>query len=230
MAKISVSDTGIGIKPAFLPFAFDRFQQADASVTRKHGGLGLGLAITRHLVEMHGGTVEAESEGEGCGATFIVKLPMPAVTSRRSSSTKPVKAVRGPQATAINSANLTGVRVIAVDDSEDTRALVSAVLETCGAKVTTASSVREALELFGGSRPDLLICDIGMPEEDGYALIRKIRQLPPEKGGNTPAIALTGYVRVEDRMRALEAGYEMFVPKPIEASELCMIVASVLGQ
>ena len=228
MAEITVTDTGEGIEPEFLPFAFDRFQQADSSVTRRHGGLGLGLAIARHLVEMHGGTIEARSEGEGHGATFTVKLPMQAVTSLTAStdSQRDSKTTDG----ADGRANLAAVRVLAVDDSTDTRDLITVVLETCGANVTTASSMREALDVLAGWKPDLLICDIGMPEEDGYALIRTIRDLAPEQGGKVPAIALTGYVRVEDRMRALEAGYQMFVPKPIEAGELCTVVATLVGR
>jgi len=230
MAEIAVSDTGQGIKKEFLPFVFDRFQQADASITRKHGGLGLGLSITRHLVEMHGGTIEAESEGEGLGATFKVKLPIPAVSVDSLYSTDPSKAARSRASKMSESANLAGVRILAVDDSKDTRELVTVVLERCGANVATASSVREALEVFAGWKTDVLVCDIGMPDEDGYSFIRRIRQLPPEDGGDTPAIALTGYARVEDRMRALEAGYQMFVPKPIEAAELCTIIASLVDR
>lgn len=230
MAEIVVKDTGVGIKPEFLPFVFDRFQQADGSITRKHGGLGLGLSITHHLVEMHGGTIEAESEGEGCGATFTVKLPIPAAAIPRSSLQEFLKDERQLDTTVVESPNLMGIRALAVDDSADTRELLSVVLEACGANVITASSVREALDLFAGWKPDVLVCDIGMPEEDGYAFIRRIRQFSPDNGGNTPAIALTGYARVEDRTRALEAGYELFVPKPIEASELCRIVAGLVGR
>ena len=230
MAEISVSDTGEGINPKFLPYVFDRFQQADSSVTRKHGGLGLGLAITRHLVEMHGGTIEAHSEGEGRGATFTVKLPVPA--AYRQTSLMRDSGNRDRYSTPIESRalpNLQGIKILAVDDSKDTRELLSVVLEGCGATVTAASSVREALDIFAGWKADVLVCDIGMPERDGYAFIKAIRQLPPEKGRDTPAIALTGYVRVEDRSRALHAGYQMFVPKPIEAGELCSIVANLIS-
>ena len=230
MAEISVSDTGEGINPKFLPYVFDRFQQADSSVTRKHGGLGLGLAITRHLVEMHGGTIEAHSEGEGRGATFTVKLPVPA--AYRQTSLMRDSGNRDRYSTPTESRalpNLQGIKILAVDDSKDTRELLSVVLEGCGATVTAASSVREALDIFAGWKADVLVCDIGMPERDGYAFIKAIRQLPPEKGRDTPAIALTGYVRVEDRSRALHAGYQMFVPKPIEAGELCSIVANLIS-
>jgi len=228
MAEISVTDTGEGIEPEFLPFVFDRFQQADSSVTRRHGGLGLGLAITRHLVEMHGGTIEAESEGEGCGARFTVKLPMTSLASQGA----PVDLQSDSEMNdgVDQRPSLVGVKVLGVDDSKDTLELITVVLETCGAHVTTAASVQEALDVFAGWNPDILLCDIGMPEEDGYSLIKTIRGLPAEKGGKTPAIALTGYVRVEDRMRALEAGYQMFVPKPIEAADLCTIVATLVGR
>jgi PAS domain S-box-containing protein len=230
MVEICVSDTGEGINPKFLPYVFDRFQQADSSMTRKHGGLGLGLAITRHLVEMHGGTIEAQSEGEGHGATFTVKLPVPAVypetSLARDSRDRPWHST-GQMSN--EPPNLQGLKILAVDDSRDTRELLSVVLEGCGATVTTASSVREALDVFNVWMPDVLVCDIGMPELDGYAFIKAIRELPRERGGDTPAIALTGYARVEDRSRALQAGYHMFVPKPIEAGELCSIVATLIS-
>jgi PAS domain S-box-containing protein len=229
-AEISVSDTGDGIKKEFLPYVFDRFQQADSSMTRKHGGLGLGLAITRHLVEMHGGTIAAESDGEGHGATFTVKLPIPAVTTETSVGEDSTTDARSSRGEIHEYPDLKGVKIMAVDDSRDTRELLTAVLERCGASVATASSAREALDLFARLKPEVLVCDIGMPEEDGYALIKEIRQLPPDKGGDTPAIALTGYVRVEDRMKALRAGFQMFVPKPVEATELCTIIASLVGR
>ena len=225
MAEISVTDTGEGITAEFLPFVFDRFQQADSSATRRHGGLGLGLAITRHLVEMHGGTIEAQSDGSGRGATFTIRLPTPAVTLVRDSV---VAERRSSQSAITDLPNLQGINILAVDDSKDTRELLSTVLEGCGAKIATVSSVREALELFAVWKPDVLVCDIGMPEEDGYALIKAIRQLPAEDGRDTPAIAVTGYVRVEDRLKALRAGYQMFVPKPIEATELCTIIANLV--
>jgi len=229
-AEISVSDTGEGINPEFLPYVFDRFQQADSSVTRKHGGLGLGLSITRHLVEMHGGTIEAHSEGKGRGATFIVKLPIPAVYAKPSRTWEAGNIEVDPMAhRSPQPPNLQGIKILAIDDSMDTRELLSAVLGGCGAHVTTASSVRDALDLFAAWNADIVICDIGMPEEDGNTFIKAMRKLAPEQGGNTPAIALTGYVRIEDRLRALEAGYQMFVPKPIEAGELCTIVANLIS-
>ena len=228
MVAISVRDSGEGIKSEFLPFVFDRFQQADSSVTRRHGGLGLGLSITRHLVELHGGTVEAHSEGEGRGATFTVKLPIPAVNRTASLRSDRAGIRQLSQVKSGGPPNLQGVKILAVDDSSDTRDLVATVLEECGATVVTSSSVREALSVFAGWKADVLVCDIGMPEEDGYTFIKTVRQLPSNEGGQTPAIALTGYVRVEDRLRALQAGYQMFVPKPIESTELCTIITSVI--
>ena len=230
MVEICVSDTGEGINPTFLPYVFDRFQQADSSLTRKHGGLGLGLAITRHLVEMHGGTIEAHSEGEGCGAKFTVKLPVPVVHSETSlTQDNGGRHWRSTGHASNAPPNLVGTKILAVDDSSDTRELLSVVLEDCGATVTTASSVREALDVFSVWKPDLIVCDIGMPELDGYEFIKAVRTLPREQGGDTPAIALTGYARVEDRSRALQAGYHMFVPKPVEAAELCSIVATLIS-
>ena len=230
-AQLTVSDTGDGISPAFLPYVFDRFQQADGSITRRHGGLGLGLAIARHLVEMHGGDIAAESGGEGQGAAFTVRLPIQAVRAARASSTG--EAGLASHAAAENSnrqetKTLQGLRILAVDDEADTREMLKGVLEYYGADVMTVASAADALDAVPGWKPHMLVCDIGMPHEDGYTLIRKVRGLEAERGGQTPAIALTGYVRVEERVRALEAGYQMFVPKPVEADELTAIIASLV--
>jgi len=225
--EIVVTDNGQGISPEFLPYVFDRFQQADASITRKHGGLGLGLAISRHLVELHGGTIEATSAGEGQGSTFKVRLPVAAIDFKDSTpfqSEGSVAVARGAEIP-----NLSQFKVLAIDDSADARQLLRAVLEQFGANVLTASSAREGLELLKVSQPDVIVCDIGMPEEDGYTFISEVRKLSPHDGGSTPAIALTAYVRVEDRMRALAAGYQMFVPKPVEASELASLIQAVMG-
>ena len=225
--EIVVTDNGQGISPEFLPYVFDRFQQADASITRKHGGLGLGLAISRHLVELHGGTIEATSAGEGQGSTFKVRLPVAAIGFKDSTpfqSEGLVAVARGAEIP-----NLSQFKVLAIDDSADARQLLRAVLEQFGANVLTASSAREGLELLKVSQPDVIVCDIGMPEEDGYTFISEVRKLSPHHGGSTPAIALTAYVRVEDRMRALAAGYQMFVPKPVEASELASLIQAVMG-
>lgn len=227
MAEIAVKDSGEGITKEFLPFVFDRFQQADVSITRKHGGLGLGLAITRHLVEMHGGTIEADSPGLGLGSTFRIKLPLAAVAPQTASASGQLAEKNSPHT---QPPNLSGVKILAIDDSNDARELLKVVLEKFGADVAIASSVSEGIEVLAGWKPDVIVCDIGMPEEDGYSFIQKVRMLAPQEGGNTPAVALTGYVRVEDRMRALAAGYQMFVPKPVEANELASIIGALVGR
>ena len=227
MARVTVTDTGEGIRAEFLPYVFDRFKQADGSITRKYGGLGLGLAIARHLTEMHGGTIEVDSAGEGLGATFRINLPLVAVTA--VSDIDSIKGAAAELTPAKNVPDLHGIRVLVVDDAADTREMLRVVLERFGADVTTAASARETLDVLPAWQPNVLVSDIGMPEEDGYSLIRKVRALSSEKGGDIPAIALTGYVRVEERMRALDAGYQMFVPKPVEVGELATIIASLIG-
>jgi CheY-like chemotaxis protein len=226
--EIAVSDTGAGIKPEFLPHVFERFRQADQTTTRHHGGLGLGLAIVRHLVELHGGTVVAESPGEGQGATFTVKLPIVPVYQRENLSERVHPAARDPLPGYDCPDRLDGLKVLVVDDEPDTRDLLKVGIGQCGAEVTTAGSVQEALEAIERERPDLLISDIGMPEEDGYDLIRRVRTLPVESGGRVPAIALTAYARTEDRMQALRAGYQMHVTKPVEMAELVTVAASLV--
>ena len=226
--EIAVSDTGTGIAPEFLPHVFDRFRQADQRTTRQHGGMGLGLAIVRHLVELHGGTVNAESAGEGQGSTFTVLLPVAPVyqTAIEGSRVHPAARDTLPSLDCVE--RLDGVRVLVVDDERDTRELLKVGLGQCGAEVIVAGSVAEGLEAIRAATPDLLISDIGMPEEDGYDLIRRIRELPGENGGRVPAIALTAYARVEDRMQALRAGYQMHVPKPVEMAELVAVAASLV--
>jgi signal transduction histidine kinase/CheY-like chemotaxis protein len=226
--EIAVSDTGTGIAPEFLPHVFDRFRQADQRTTRQHGGMGLGLAIVRHLVELHGGTVRAESAGEGQGSTFTVLLPVAPVyqTAIEGSRVHPAARDTLPSLDCVE--RLDGVRVLVVDDERDTRELLKVGLGQCGAEVIVAGSVAEGLEAIRAATPDLLISDIGMPEEDGYDLIRRIRELPGENGGRVPAIALTAYARVEDRMQALRAGYQMHVPKPVEMAELVAVAASLV--
>src|ERR1700674_1408938 len=226
MAQVTVTDTGEGIIAEFLPYVFDRFKQADGSITRKYGGLGLGLAIARHLTEMHGGTIEVDSAGEGLAATFKISLPLVAVTATAATNSARSVAVT-ELAPAKYLPDLHGIRVLVVDDSADTREMLRVVLEQFGADVTTASSARETLDVLPAWQPNVLVSDIGMPDEDGYSLIRKVRALSTEKGGDIPAIALTGYVRVEERMRALDAGYHMIVPKPVEVGELATIIASL---
>jgi PAS domain S-box-containing protein len=229
MAQVTVTDTGEGIPAEFLPYVFDRFKQADGSITRKYGGLGLGLAIARHLTEMHGGTIEVDSAGEGLGATFKISLPLVAVTATAAINSARSAAVAA-STPARNVPDLHGIRVLVVDDAADTREMLRVVLEQFGADVTTAASAGETLDVLPAWQPNVLVSDIGMPEEDGYTLIRKVRALSAEKGGDIPAIALTGYVRVEERMRALDAGYQMFVPKPVEVSELATIIAGLIGR
>ncbi|WP_174260032.1 ATP-binding protein [Myxococcus xanthus] len=224
--EITVADTGQGISPQFLPHVFERFRQADGSTTRKAGGLGLGLAIVRHLVELHGGTVMATSEGEGRGATFIVSLPQ-AVALRREMLVPPT--LRGPlqEQDIPCPPQLASLQVLVVDDEEDTRELLRSIIETCGGIVTTASSSEDALAELRKASFDVLVSDVGMPEEDGYRFIARVRALPEEQGGGIPAVALTAYTRMEDRTRALLAGFTTHVPKPIEPVELMAVIASM---
>jgi PAS domain S-box-containing protein len=226
--EVAVSDTGAGIAPEFLPYVFDRFRQGDMKTTREHGGLGLGLSIVRHLVELHGGSVRAESAGAGQGSTFTVLLPLAPVYTTEPPERRVHPAARETLPAFDCPDRLDGLRVLVVDDEADTRELLKMGLGQCGAEVTTVGSAAEALEEISKSAPGLLISDIGMPGEDGYDLIRKVRALPPESGGRVPAIALTAYARVEDRMQALRAGYQMHVPKPVEMAELAAVAASLV--
>ncbi|MBC6434380.1 PAS domain S-box protein [Nostoc sp. HG1] len=221
-AQIQVIDTGIGISPDFLPYVFDRFRQADSSSTRSYGGLGLGLAIVRNLVELHGGTVYANSPGKEQGATFTVKLPL--------LKSPPLHPIAPPPLSPSISLSLLGVRVLVVDDQADTRDFITTILEQYQAEVQAVESVAKALQLITQWKPDVLVSDIGMPDEDGYSLIRKLRSQPPELGGNIPAAALTAYTRAEDRMRAIQEGYQLHLPKPIEAAELATVVARLAGR
>jgi PAS domain S-box-containing protein len=226
--EISVIDSGQGIEPEFLPHVFDRFRQADASTTRKHGGLGLGLAIVKQLVELHGGTVRANSKGEGKGATFIVTLPVtPIQLSTESHPDRRHPTAPGGNGSSDPCTDLEGVRVLVVDDEPDARSLMKRLLEDCKAIVTLAATATEALDLLAREPVDVLVSDIGMPKEDGYAFIRRVRQLPSDKGGSIPALALTAYARSEDRTRAIIAGYQMHVAKPVEPSELIAMIASL---
>lgn len=227
--EIRVSDNGKGIAPEFLPHVFDRFRQADNSTTRKAGGLGLGLSIVRQLVELHGGTVGVESEGENLGATFIVTLPV--ITTRKKDaieySMPPVIAMTEIQCPP----ELRGLRVLVVDDEQDTREMLQFVLESCGVQVKNAGSVREALEAVAENVFDVLISDIGMPEEDGYSLIAKVRALDKERGDKIlAAVALTAYAGEEERARILGSGFQMHVPKPISPNELIEIVSNFAGR
>jgi PAS domain S-box-containing protein len=224
---IVVSDTGQGIPADFLPHVFDRFRQADQKTSRQHGGMGLGLAIVRHLVELHGGTVSAASEGEGKGATFTVSLPITPVYQVDSSGSRVHPGARDLLPPDNSTDRLDGLRILVVDDEADTRELLKQGLEYCGAKVQVAGSAAEAVDAIVAMVPDILISDIGMPGVDGYDLIRQVRGLPSNKGGRVAAIALTAYTRIEDRLRALRAGYDMHVPKPVELTELVAVAATV---
>ena len=229
--RISVADTGKGISSAHLPYVFERFHQADGSTTRRHSGLGLGLSLVRNLVELHGGTVHAESPGEGYGATFTVDLPLRAVRPQSAGrESKSLSGMTGLHATSL----LQGVRALVVDDEADARELVATLLQQYGATVTPVASAEEALAVLTSEvmeeRPDVLVCDISMPEVDGYALIGRVREMAPEDGGGIPAVALTAYGRAIDRIRALSAGFNMHIPKPVEPAELATVVASLTGR
>lgn len=228
--EISVADTGIGMEPEFLKHAFDRFRQADHSTTRKYGGLGLGLSIVKHLVELHGGTVMARSAGEGHGATFTVHLPI-AVFHRVSQDPPRLHPVAITSLSLhFKPLDLSGIKVLIVDDEPDSRILLERVLTECKAQVLVAATAETALPAIERDRPDVLVSDIGMPGVDGYELLRRVRALGEARGGKLPAIALTAFARSEDRTRALRAGFQVHVSKPVEPSELIATVASIVGR
>jgi signal transduction histidine kinase/ActR/RegA family two-component response regulator len=221
--SLSVTDTGQGIEPEFLPHVFERFRQADSSITRVQGGLGLGLGIAKHLVELQGGTIRVRSEGAGRGTAFIVNFPVRAVRAERGSAASITTATAGtPGRTQI-----AGLRILAIDDQPDTLDMLRTMLVRQGALVETAGSVDEGLSLFERWRPDVIVADIGMPGKDGYAFIESVRALPERQGGRTPAVALTAFARVDDRIRALRSGYQMHLAKPVEPDELIVVVASL---
>ncbi|MGA9770461.1 MAG: CHASE3 domain-containing protein [Blastocatellia bacterium] len=231
--EVIVSDTGKGISADFLPHVFELFRQADSTISREHTGLGLGLAIARRIVEMHGGTIRADSPGVDQGATFTVMVPLRGVRSLDASGGAGLERVHptaGYDLQFENLFSLDGLRILAVDDQSDTLEMIKAVLTQCGAEVQTVTSAGEAFEVLQDWKPDLLISDIGMPGEDGFELIGRIRALKPEEGGLIPAVALTAYARVEDRVKTLSAGYQMHVPKPVEPAELATIIASLAGR
>jgi CheY-like chemotaxis protein len=219
--EIRVSDTGEGISQRFLPHIFERFRQADASTSRRHGGLGLGLALVKQFVELHGGTVQAASDGPGRGSTFVVALPLAILTElERDAPALPPRLE--PTASAVD---LRGIATLVVEDDRDALALVQRMLERSGATVATAPSAEAAIELLGQREFDVIVSDIGLPGEDGFALMAEVRRLHI----TTPAIALTAFARAEDRTRALAAGYQYHVAKPVEAAELLTAVASLHG-
>ena len=224
--EIRVDDSGVGISPEFMPFVFDRFRQGDASLTRQYGGLGLGLAIVRQLVELHGGTVRAESAGVGKGSSFIITLPL--VTAERglknSSHELEGHSFRG------RAPSLVDLKILVIDDELDARELIKRILARCSAEVTTAVSATEGLEILKLERPDIIISDIGMPGKNGYQFILEVRNLSVEDGGGTPAIALTAFARHDDAARALDAGYQKHLSKPVDAFELINVIADLTGR
>jgi CheY-like chemotaxis protein len=228
--EIAVADTGVGIKPEFLPHVFDRFRQEKASRTRTAAGLGLGLSIVKHLVELHGGSLRAISAGEGQGATFTVCLPLTVVQREGQPGHRLHPKGPSPTSPLFRPPDLSGIKVLVVDDQPDARDMIKRVLEDSEADVMTAGSAAEALRAVEEGRPDVLVSDIGMPEVDGYELLRRIRALGPRSGGPLPAIALTAFARSEDRTRALRAGFLAHVAKPVEPSELLATIASVVGR
>lgn len=231
--EISVIDTGEGIRPDFLPYVFDRFRQADGSITRRHGGLGLGLSIVKQLVELHGGSIRVKSMGEGFGSTFIVSLPLTVLQPDPHADGERRHPKAGGNAPSVQPdlcSEIAGVRVLVVDDEPDARALVKRLLEDCHAIVSAAASAAEAFEKLRAERPDVLISDVGMPTSDGYQFMRQVRTLPEGEGGKTPALALTAYARAEDRVQAIRSGFQMHVPKPVEPAELITMVASLAGR
>jgi CheY-like chemotaxis protein len=219
-AQITISDTGNGIHPDFLPYVFDYFRQGDSTTTRKFGGLGLGLAIVRHLVELHGGTVQAESPGEGQGATFTLRLPLRLCPPEMNQDSTPSE----------QSLNLKGVKLLVVDDDASTREFFTFLLERHGASVTAVASANEAFATLTQSKPDILLSDIGMPEVDGYMLIQHLRTLPPEQGGQIPAIAVTAYAGEINYQQALAAGFQNHVSKPVEPAKLVEMIANLVRQ
>ncbi|MGA9773445.1 MAG: ATP-binding protein [Blastocatellia bacterium] len=230
-AEITVSDTGQGISPEFLPYVFDRFRQADSTLTRKYGGMGLGLAIVRHLVELHGGTVSALSGGQNQGSTFTVKLPV--MLAHHAASIRPDPVERNQVVASAEipfecPPTLEGFRLLVVEDEPDARDLLTTILQQCKAEVKGVASAADAMRELKEWSPDVLVSDIQMPGEDGYSFIKKVRLLETERAANVPAIALTAHARVEDRMRALSSGYDAHIAKPIEPAELITIIASLV--
>ena len=220
--QLRVTDSGRGISPTFLPYVFDRFRQADSTSTRSHGGLGIGLTIVRRIVELHGGAVRAESPGEGQGSTFIVILPVSAVANGECTNPSPPQENR--------ETDLSGVSVLVVDDEPDARDVVARVLSRAGANATSAGSVHEAFQVMAQQRPDVIVSDIAMPDEDGYDLIRRLRELPANRGGSIPALALTAYAREEDRLRCIGSGFQAHLAKPVDPTELLAAVANLAAR
>ncbi|MUG97209.1 response regulator [Scytonema sp. UIC 10036] len=219
-AHITVSDTGQGIHPNFLPFVFDRFRQEDSSMTRQFGGLGLGLAISRQIVEAHGGTIVAESLGVGKGTTFTIELPLIKAPQQKNPTPKTPELFL----------DLSSIKVLVVEDDAGTREFITFALKQYGANVNAVGSAAEALEALAQSKPDILLIDLGMPKVNGYTLLRQIRSMTPEQGGQIPAIALTAYVGEKDKQQALAAGFQMHIPKPVEPAEIAVVIDQIIRQ
>jgi CheY-like chemotaxis protein len=230
--EITIADSGIGIEPEFLPYVFERFRQADGSSTRRYGGLGLGLAIVHHVVEMHGGVVSAFSAGKGQGSTFRIILPVMAPFKEPLAQVAPESKPEALSTAASKEKShvLDHVRVLVVEDDQDTLDLLKLILDDSGADVATAPSVKEAIDVFEHWRPDVLVSDIAMPEQDGYQLIGQVRSHDSEHGGNVPAVALTAYATGDDRKRVLAAGFQMHLSKPITPDELITVLTSLSGR
>jgi CheY-like chemotaxis protein len=230
--EISISDTGQGISPEFLPYIFDRFRQQDNTQTRRHGGLGLGMAITRHIVELHGGTIRAESPGEGLGATFTVSLPVMIVYSEKPRASAQSDSLIPNEKDNFSESDLIGLngfQILIVDDEADARELITFVLTKHGANIVAASSVSEAVEKFRSLKPDLIISDIEMPDEDGFSLIEKLNAFNKQQKRKIPAIALTAHARPSERLKVLSAGYQIHLAKPVEPAELLTVVANFVA-
>jgi len=221
-AVIRVKDSGVGIAAEFLPYVFDRFRQADGTSTREHMGMGLGLAIVRHVVDLHGGAVAAESAGKGQGSLFIVRIPL----STTPISTAPAEV--GVMESAAQSPSKSKRRVLVVEDDDDAREVVTACLERVGFEVRVAQSANDALQSISTWRPEVIVSDISMPEIDGYEFIRRLRALPEDQGGRVPALALTAYARLEDAAKAMSSGYQAHIAKPINPEELSAAIARLL--
>jgi signal transduction histidine kinase/CheY-like chemotaxis protein len=230
-AEIVVNDTGSGIPSEFLPHIFERFRQADGGTTRSYGGLGLGLAIVKHLVELHGGTIDARSDGRGRGSSFVLRIPIAPARSRSLPPLRPLE--RDPSRPPLAQAAcplIAGLRVLVVEDEADARDLLVVLLGECNVAVRAVGTATEGLESLSNWQPDVIVSDIGMPIEDGYTFIQRVRALPRERGGTVPAVALTAYARMEDRRRALLAGFNMHVSKPIDREELFLVLANLGGR